>query len=122
MDIYNMPIRCVRTSEEIRQIEKNLNTQANEIQAVISSLKRSDDESMMMVANKLQKTEEHLRVKIRLTNKIGLALSKIAAVYSKNEDGIMAYEEWDISRRGNRFKTYTISRNRDRVNRTFEKL
>ena len=122
MNISVIPARCIRVADELKQIERQLNIQASEIEAVIASLKITEDEAMMTIAVKLSKTLEDLQTKIRVTKLEATALSKIATVYAKMENGVADYENVDMFRKIIRYKATTLNGNRTRIERTFEKL
>lgn len=122
MNISVIPARCIRSAEEIRQIERQLKIQASEIEMVVESLKRSEDESMILLSAKLSKTSEKLNSGIRFTRMIHTALTKITSLYAKTENGVDDYENVGIFRQNIRYGVTAISRNKKRAERTFGRL
>lgn len=122
MNISVIPARCIRAADELRQIERQLNIRHAEIEEVIASLRRTEDESMMHLAAKLSKTAEALRIKIVTTKMISVALSKISGIYARTEDGVADYENYDLIIAKAKYKATPIKRNSGRINKTFEKL
>lgn len=122
MNISVIPARCIRSSDELRQIERQLNIQEAEIETVIEGLKRSEDESMMLLSAKLSKTLEELHSRVRFTRMMHTAMTKIASVYAKTEDGVDDYENAGFLRQKARYVATTISRNKMRAEKTFDRL
>ncbi|MBR0308416.1 MAG: hypothetical protein IJH92_05945 [Mogibacterium sp.] len=107
MDINTGPDRLIRAADEISQAEKNLRIRANDIEAVIASLRHSEDESMQIAATKLTKRVNELCEKIRSVRMTWVALEKIAEVYMRTESDIMEYED---SLQGQRMTPYAAGK------------
>ncbi len=93
MIINVIPQRLIRAADELDRSGKRLVFTAYTIEETIAGLRRSDDESMQVIAAKLTKTVENLKRKIRVIRMISQALYKLAELYSRTEDNIRSYED-----------------------------
>ena len=93
MIINVIPQRLIRAADELNRSGKVLTFTAYTIEETIAGLRRSDDESMQVIAAKLTKTVENLERKIRVIRMISQALYKLAELYSRTEDNIRSYED-----------------------------
>lgn len=123
MNLSIRPDRLIRASGELFRAEKTLRNQAVEIETVISSMRRNEDEASQTVAAKLEKTLESLNGKRRCIQVTATALEKIAALYKRTEDNISSYEDTFIEvARAQYYATRDISGIAKRAGRTFEKF
>ena len=93
MIINVIPQRLIRAADELDRSGKRLVFTAYTIEETIAGLRRSDDESMQVIAAKLTKMVENLKRKIRVIRMISQALYKLAELYSRTEDNIRSYED-----------------------------
>lgn len=93
MIINVIPQRLIRAADELDRSGKRLVFTAYTIEETIAGLRRSDDESMQVIAAKLTKTVENLKRKICVIRMISQALYKLAELYSRTEDNIRSYED-----------------------------
>ena len=122
MNIKVIPARCIKTADELKQIERQLNIQASEIENVVNALKRTEDEPLMIIASELNVAVENLHTKSKVTKLISTALSKIAAIYTKTDNGVADYENADMMRPVARYETFAININKNRVSKIFDKI
>ena len=100
MIINVIPQRLIRAADELSRSGKVLTYTAYTIYETASSLKRSDDESMQIIAAKLTRTAENLERRSRVIKASSVALYRVAEIYAKTEDNIQSFEDMQY------FKTY----------------
>lgn len=87
------PKRIEAASTELRQSQKSIDKAASEIEEVIKSLKKDDDEKSLELAARLAKISENLRRKKRATALMAAALERTARMQRRCEERIQSRED-----------------------------
>ena len=117
-----IPQRLSGAADELRRSERVLTYAGYSLEETIDSLKHSEDESMLVIAAKLSKTLDRLRIRIRVTRAMFTALDRIAAAYMRAEEKAVSYEDEINAAEYMRYRSRDISRIRKKAAKAFERL
>lgn len=117
-----IPQRLSGAADELRRSERVLSYAGYSIEETIDSLRHSEDESMLVIASKLSKTLERLRLRIRVIRAMYTALDRIAAAYMRAEEKAVSYEDEINAAEFMRYGSRDISRILKKAAGTFERL
>lgn len=120
MIINVIPQRIMRTAEELKESKKALIYAGYSIEEVIDSLKRSEDQSLQIIAAKLNKSLNQLRVKIKIIDAVIIALDRVAAIYARTESNAVSYEDETNISAFMKYKTVDINKVRIKATNMFD--
>lgn len=120
MIINVIPQRIMRTAEELKESKKALIYAGYSIEEVIDSLRRSEDQSLQIVAAKLNKNLDQLRIKIKIIDAVIIALDRVAAIYARTESNAVSYEDETNISAFMKYKTVDINKVRIKATNMFD--